>query len=61
MQLQLFPDPAPDSCWFVCFFAAWTWGVGGVVVGEVGRGGGCCGGEVGRNREQNVLEFGSSD
>lgn len=40
MQLQLFPDPAPDSCWFVCFFAAWTWGVGGVVVGEVGRGGG---------------------
>ena len=29
--------------------------MGGVVVREVGRGGGgCCGGEVGRNREQNV-------
>ena len=47
----------PQTLLLVCFFffKAWTWRVGGVVVGEVGRGGeGCCGGEVGRNREQNV-------
>ena len=45
----------PQTLLLVCFFfAAWTWRVGGVVVGDVGPGGGCCGGEVGRNRKQNV-------
>ena len=51
-----FPLNLPQTLLLVCFFfsKAWTWRVGGVVVREVGRGGGCCGGEVGRNREQNV-------
>ena len=56
MQLQLFPDPAPDP--FVGLFVfsrrgREERGGGGVVVGEVGRVGVVVE-EVGQNREHNV-------
>ena len=54
MQLQLFPDPAPDSFVGLFVFSRRGRGGWGCCGGVSGAGGGGCGGEVGRNREQNV-------